>query len=243
MQSRKDINKILYPYRNKGDSAYFINVWFVFVIVAVVVVLPISLFTYVKTGIAAANEKTRIRVQQEYDQMVLSTVVPAMHNAYSTAVQSYVTPSPIPTNTPMGATATAVYTPTGTAIQTLTFKLSFYDPAIGRIFPDIAFINCAVWDTYLQDCTSKVNHGRDHYSLWYRRGVACPAPFVVGQKLRILSPFELAAISSEWVCIDRGGAIVDGYLDFMLRFPDDIWSGPNLNDFPWNYPVVVELIP
>lgn len=203
-------------------------------------VFPVSLFSWFSTNYAAANERTRIRVEREYEQMVLSTIVPSMLNARETAIQSYITPSPIPTRTAIpSATIQASFTP----IVQLTFKLSFYDPAIGRIFPEIALVNCAVWDAYLNDCTSKVNHGQDHYSLWYRRGVACPAPFIIGQRFRVISPPELVAVSSEWQCIDRGGAIVDGYLDFMLRYPDDIWSGVNLNAFPWNYPVVVEVLP
>jgi len=142
------------------------------------------------------------------------------------------TPTPQSTPTPIQIIldiATAV-PPTPSQDDIQFFKLSFYDPAIGRFYPEIASVNCAVWDPAAQECRSLMSNG-DTFMNWYGRGVACPPPMQLGDVVRVVYPPQLVG---DWTCVDRGGAIVNGYLDFLLRYPEMIWTGYNLNHFPWS---------
>ena len=139
-------------------------------------------------------------------------------------------PLPILTPTPIIIQVEVLPQFTVTPVNELQyFKLSFYDPAIGRHFPEIATVNCAAWDAVAGECRSLMSNG-DSFMNWYGRGVACPPPLQLGDLVRVVYPSQLAG---DWTCVDRGGAIVDGYLDFLLRYPDMIWTGYNLNNFPW----------
>lgn len=137
------------------------------------------------------------------------------------------TPTLVPTNTP---------SPT-VEPELLMFKLSFYDPEICRYFNDgsdyyvqLCKTNCADYDFDNQTCKSLTSSG-DVPRLWYGRGVACPPPLQEGDIIEVVFPTQL---EGRWTCIDRGGEIVNGYLDFLIRYPDMIWTGYNLNDFPWS---------
>jgi len=117
------------------------------------------------------------------------------------------------------------------------YRLSFYDPMIGRFFPDIALINCAVWDVMTNSCVSSLANG-DDFRDWYGRGLACPPGHQLGDVLHVIYPEQLRG---DWTCVDRGGGIEGDLLDFLLLYPDDIWTGYNLDNFPWASPVVVEV--
>lgn len=120
--------------------------------------------------------------------------------------------------------------PVSTARPLYAFRLSFYDPNIGRYFPDKAQINCLTWDFATQTCNSKLNGGLDDFYVWYRRGLACPPALPMYAKVTVVSPEQL---KGTWTCIDRGDLVTDNWLDFLLRYPDQVWTGANLNNFPW----------
>lgn len=146
---------------------------------------------------------------------------------------SYSQPPPIPVSTPTPIVIRVDVVPPATStpsVQLRYFKLSFYDPAIGRYFPQVASVNCANWDSVNQQCLSVMSNG-DTYLNWYGRGVACPPPLQLGDLVRVVYPPQLVG---DWTCVDRGGAVVDGYLDFLLRYPDMVWTGYNLDNFPWS---------
>lgn len=140
-------------------------------------------------------------------------------------------PPPLPTETqtpvPTGTSDYVFQHPTPVLFN---FRLSFYDPAIGRYFPDKATVNCLQWDVLTKTCNSKLNGGKDDYSYWYRRGLACPPQLPFFTKIEVVTPQELAGV---WTCIDRGGLIVDDWLDFLLHYPDQVWTGYDLDLFPW----------
>lgn len=176
--------------------------------------------------------------------------------AWSTAVSptpvviASVTPAPSPTATiwkydPLAGiaaqTATAAAFPSPVPSDHLFFNLSFYDPHIGAYFPDIASINCLQFDFGIGDCVSKVNQGQDDYRIWYRRGVACPGALKHDTVFQVIQPVQLAGT---WRCIDVG-ALDRGeyhYIDFMLEYPDDIWTGDNLDNFPWSSVVEIKIL-
>lgn len=136
------------------------------------------------------------------------------------------TPSPIPT-----ATQTPLPTLTLEPKRELVFlKLSFYDPNIGSIIPEIADINCMNFDHVNRVCLSTMANGVP-FGAYYGRAVACPPPMQFGDVLEVIYPVQL---TGNWVCMDRGWAIENGYVDFLLRYPDQIWTGYNLNNFPWS---------
>lgn len=178
-------------------------------------------------------EVTKSYVQTRTVGMVLTASAEVNMTAFPPTSTPTVTPTVTPTIEPVGFGLYPV----------MNFYLSFYDPAIGKFFPEIAEVNCLQWDNELKDCISKVNNGTEHYFVYYRRGAACPPPLSIGQRFRIVSPIELRNISVEWVCIDRGGAIQDYWLDFMLQYPQDIWTGDNLDNFPWGSEVKIEVLP
>lgn len=145
----------------------------------------------------------------------------AAYNIQMTMQAAY-TPTPAPTWTP---------TPTAIIKDELVFlKLSFYDPMIGQYFPDIATVNCANWSKELNTCLSTMADGQP-FANYYGRAVACPPPMQNGDVLDVIYPVQL---QGRWVCQDRGWAIQDGYIDFLLRYPDMVWSGTDLNRFPWS---------
>jgi len=138
----------------------------------------------------------------------------------------------------MTATITPTFTPTEVSTYVyssptpvvLYFRLSFYDPNIGRYFPDKAEVNCLQWDFEKKECHSKLLGGTDVFSNWYGRGLACPAEFPFYTKFQVVNPPQLAGL---WTCVDRGGLIVGNWLDFLLRYPDQVWTGYDLDLFPW----------
>jgi hypothetical protein len=80
-------------------------------------------------------------------------------------------------------------------------------------------------------------NGED-YHVWYGRALACPPEYPIGTVFRVYLPVELAR---DWVCLDRGGAVVGDILDFLLRYPDQVPWGADINSTPWLSPVVVEV--
>lgn len=198
-------------------------------------IFPYIFLNWVSVGQAnAASDR-----YSQTEQAVLATMVDTSFIAMTQAYATMVTPTFTPTVT---FTPSPLPSPTND-LPIMEFMLSFYDPRIGYYFPDIAQVNCLQWDDVLRDCVSKVNNGTEHYFVYYRRGVACPPPLRDGQRIRVIEPVELAAIAEEWICIDRGGAIQNYYLDFMLQYPNDIWTGENLDYFPWSSRVLVEVLP
>lgn len=167
-------------------------------------------------------EEARIiaRTTQRAEEALFFSASPTL--PYSTQASPLVTPTPIIIRVEVEQPSTVT-----SAAQLQYFKLSFYDPAIGVYFPEIASVNCADWDG--SQCRSLMSNG-DSFMNWYGRGVACPPPLRLGDLVRVVYPSQLAG---DWTCVDRGGAIVEGYLDFLLKYPDMIWTGYNLNLFPW----------
>ena len=206
------------------------------------VAMPFSCIVWFTNGISQSNDIAYAKSVKSTEQYIISNLVSEMSTQYVLSFTPTSTGTPIPTAT-ISPAPTVLASETSVPLVRLNFKLSFYDPAIGKIIPEIRYTNCFEWDDTLNDCVSRVNNGRDAYSLWYRRGVACPPPLALGQVIRVVSPSELLAINRDWVCIDRGGAIVGDFLDFMLSYPDDIWTGDALYNFPWQSLVVVELLP
>jgi len=110
------------------------------------------------------------------------------------------------------ATAAPVPTPAPTAGPVLRARLSHYWPAWGP--PSCIGIN---WVN--GECTSTLTDGRvrEHWSYFAEWGMACPARFALGTKMKI--PGFGTGI---WSCTDRGGAInvlPDGtfFLDLLTR--------------------------
>jgi hypothetical protein len=150
-----------------------------------------------------------------------------------------------PTNTPIPSTVAApgLSTPSVNTNASLMrqFYLSFYDPHIGVYFPDKASTNCLEFDFEVGDCVSKVNHGQDDYRLWIGKGAACPVELPYDTVFYVHQPVELKGI---WRCIDTGALNVGiySYIDFMLTYPDMIWTGPDLDEFPWSSLVTIEIL-
>lgn len=145
--------------------------------------------------------------------------------------------TPVPEYTPVVVVSTPTPEPTATNVPYETFRLSFYDPNIGKYFPDNAFTNCFDWDPAAEVCRSTTASGYRHEE-FYGRGLACPDRYPLGTVFRVLRPVQLAG---DWYCIDRGGAITDDWLDFLLQYPDGLWTGANINDFPWGTEVRAEV--
>jgi len=113
------------------------------------------------------------------------------------------------------------------------FLLSFYDPDIGRLFPEIALINCHTWNFETRVCESPLGNGEDH-RLYYWRALACPKYYPYETVFRVLSPSWLIG---DWPCKDHGDLIKPQgeYLDFLLPVNDVMarFDG-NINNFPWS---------
>lgn len=108
-----------------------------------------------------------------------------------------VMPTPQDTPTPQ-ATSTPVYS------AMMIFKYSYYNPKLGGI-------NCFTWDASINDCVSPLANGED-YRNNYGVSLACPPDIALGTVFDVQYPPEL---KGRWICKDRGGAIVDDYLDFL----------------------------
>lgn len=136
-----------------------------------------------------------------------------------------------PTVTVLPATMEATMSPMPMMQDELVFmKLSFYDPMIGQYYPDIASVNCASWDVNLRTCLSTMADGTP-FANYYGDAIACPPPMQNGDVLEVTYPVQL---QGSWTCRDRGWAIREGYVDFLLRYPDMVWTGHDLNLFPWS---------
>lgn len=172
------------------------------------------------------------RSQQRQQQM--ATLVASGSNVYDSLDQLQVTSqpsvSPMPTLT-LAPTVTPFPTATVAPKSELVFlKLSFYDPNIGSVIPEIADINCALFDHVNRVCVSTMANGVP-FGQYYGKAIACPPPMQHGDILDVVYPVQLAG---QWTCMDRGWAIEYPYVDFLLRYPDMIWTGYNLNNFPWS---------
>jgi len=98
----------------------------------------------------------------------------------------------------------------------ITAKLSWYDPSLC----DTAPVNCFDPDRWWQMAAG--HDARD----WYGAALACPAEFPIGTRF-VISGSRWALADGEWLCLDRGGAIViDGRgvstLDLLRRKP--VWA-------------------
>jgi len=102
-------------------------------------------------------------------------------------------------------------------------------------------LNCADWKN--NECLSKVRNNSDDWRDWMGRGAACPISLPDDMRFEVLLPVQLSG--KVWQCIDRGDLTRNGleYIDFMLKYPDDIWTGQNLNLFPWSSEVVINVLP
>lgn len=225
----------MYPYLVKGKNPGVFSPRFLLIALGGFCIVPYMFLNWVGSSQAATNSYQA----EQTNQAGIATLVDTALMAQTQIIATMQTATPTATITPT-ITPSATGTPD---LPVMEFQLSFYDPHIGAFFPEIAQVNCLIWDEGLNDCISLVNNGTEHYFIYYRKGVACPPPLRDGQRIRVIEPVELARINEVWTCIDRGGAIIDFYLDFMLRYPDDIWTGPNLDDFPWSSRVLVEVLP
>jgi hypothetical protein len=102
------------------------------------------------------------------------------------------------------------------------FKYSYYYPPLGGI-------NCADYDFVSNECVSNMADG----TAWQDgvgHAVACDVRYPFGTVVRVLSPAELAG---DWICQDRGSAIIYPYIDFLHEPP---------NRVEWNFPIVAEVI-
>lgn len=168
--------------------------------------------------------------------------VPTVYAAQTlTATLLYVSPTSTVTPVVVPSTTSTMVPFVVLTPDTLQFALSFYDPHIGAIFPDKADTNCLQFDWVIKDCVSKVNNGQDDYKIWLGKGAACSKLLPYYTKFYVHHPPQLAGL---WTCIDNGDMDRNGlhYIDFMLSYPDDIWTGPNLNEFPWSSPVLIQVL-
>jgi len=152
-------------------------------------------------------------------------------------VDGSVTPSPTGMVSPtpgsyliLPATSTPVL-PSGAVRK--DFLLSFYDPDIGRLFPEIALINCHTWNFDTKVCESPMGNGEDHRENYWK-ALACPKYYEYGTVFVVSSPSWLAG---EWICKDHGDLILPQgeYLDFLIPVNDILarFDG-NINNFPWS---------
>jgi hypothetical protein len=206
-----------------------------------VIALPAWWFHLVGAKIQKANDKqaaiaTRM-ASGDTDRvgayLVDGTLTVSMDGVFATAASDIISltmTASAPTVTP---TSLPTITPTaGLRGEPVQLKLSFYDPNIGKFFPnnpEVGKINCALWDVAALVCNSNMADGTPFYDA-YGKAVACPPPMQNGDLLRVSYPEQLAG---DWICQDRGWAIDRGYVDFLLRYPDMVWTGYDLNNFPW----------
>lgn len=113
------------------------------------------------------------------------------------------------TPTPLAAAA-----PVSDYAPTMVFLYSYYNPKLGGI-------NCAEWDDAAQDCRSRLANGED-YHINFGVAVACIPDIALGSVIEVIYPENLAG---EWICKDRGGAIVGNYIDFLDVAQRYAWSG------------------
>lgn len=226
---------MLYPYRRgKKDSVKASPALFVQLLLTIGLIVGILRWGLVQSRFVADNAANFDPGQ--YNPTPLSPSIALTYTPSSFISPSVSTVSPIVS--PVAITPTFTVTPTPAVVDFGQYlyegRLSFYDPEIGRYFPDIASVNCADWDSVNKVCNSKLLYHQMDYSDWYGRGVACPPALPDLAVLRVVYPEQLAG---DWACVDRGDAVTDNWLDFLLRYPDQVWTGANLNNFPWGSPV------
>lgn len=181
--------------------------------------------------------RVNVRIERGQErQQAIATRIASGSNPYDAIGQLQVTALPSETPVPVimvmpEPTLTPLPTATVAPKSELVFlKLSFYDPNIGSVIPEIADINCALFDHVNRVCISTMANGVP-FGQYYGRAVACPPPMQHGDILDVIYPVQLAG---QWTCMDRGWAIEYPYVDFLLRYPDMVWTGYNLNNFPWS---------
>jgi len=132
------------------------------------------------------------------------------------------TPTETPTITPQPS-----WTPTPTRQGEMrTFRFSWYNPNLltdqeALEIADLVAVggrylmtqNCWNYDTYKGRCVSPVASG-DDWRLWLGTGAACGPSYEFGTVLVLVDH------DREFTCVDRGGAIGDDVIDFLLA-PDD----------------------
>lgn len=182
----------------------------------------------------------------------VGTVVQSLYALTGTPVptsskddETLVTFTPAPLFTPSPTLSSGIgdwvvpFTPTPS--NRYTYLLSFYDPDIGVLYPDMADVNCADWDEVNKVCLSPLSNGADHRE-WYWRSLACAYYYPLGTMFRVYSPDWLAG---DWLCLDYGDMISPNgeYLDFLIPVRDILamYQG-DLNNFPWSTPVIAEVI-
>jgi len=171
-------------------------------------------------------------------QEIIEATMAARQNmaldATRTVLEASITPTPTETPT---ETPTPSLTPTPTRQGTLTrFRFSWYNPnlltdrevleltdlvAVGGRYMMTA--NCWNYDAYKNRCTSPVASG-DDWQDWLGTGAACGPSYEFGTILVLVDH------DREFVCVDRGGAIGDDVIDFLLSPDDDLVSTYDWSD-------------
>lgn len=137
--------------------------------------------------------------------------------------------------------------PVGVSLDGLDyFTLSFYDPLIGRDFPDIRHVNCSRWDDLSQDCLSALRSGddfRDYYAghsvRSYSAGACRYELFIQKAEFEVLSPSWLRDLTPLIRCMDTGEAVQDRWLDVLIQWRD---LPMPYEDFPWGELVIVRRV-
>lgn len=225
--SKKEKKKVLQRYLVGSDRGRM----------AWTVLIPFFFFIFVCVFIC--NMMFNAFQKQESSQLILTPSNLDLTGTSIVATMDSFTPYVISTPEPtLTAEPTLTIQPTPTKlIDTYvfqyreTFKLSFYDPEIGDHFPEYALVNCANYDFNIQTCISRIL--LNHYSFidYYGYAIACPSWLPDFAMLKTNSDIEFHQLRDrEFVCLDRGGAIVDNWIDFLLHYPQDV---KDLNTFPF----------
>lgn len=238
----------LYPYKIGGLRGVRKDVRTIVVVLAVLVGMPVITIRAIGHGLQPRPTDLPDFQATVFHEATGTAINRPTATATSTAIPT-ATWTPTNTATPDYASVGGLATPPiGVPID--TFALSFYDPGIGADvfgfvdqaeYEKLATINCLEWDFENRQCLSRVNHGRDGYEIWFRKGAACSDVLPYGTLFYVIEPEPLRGY---WRCIDRGALDVNGlhYIDFMLDYPGDLWTGPNIYDFPFNSPVKIQVV-
>lgn len=179
----------------------------------------IGIFWFWTYAIGKTNERAALNVIARETRMaeLFAPTVDGTVVSDADMFQRFGTATPTPPATETPAPVTPTVQPTATAIYSVNFifTYSYYNPKLGGA-------NCATWDYGLNDCVSMMANGEDWHDK-YGKVVACPPEIALGTVIEVLYP---DALKGHWICKDRGGAIVNKWIDFLDITQRAAWGEP-----------------
>lgn len=233
---------MLWPYKTHVEASKRVSVYPYLVVFFYASIIYLVFTFLILPGFQEKPVQTAKALSESEARAMVAASVRATFAAPTPTLAFFPSPTLQPTSTPYPV-STSEPGPRKLDYALLSVKrLSFYDPDIGKAYPEIAEVNCVSWNYQTQNCDSTLSDGSD-WRLQYETVAACDlADYERRAVYRILSPEWLRERVPVFLCADTGAAVQGNIIDLLLHW-DDLPGGYTLATFPWLTEIIVEEVP